>query len=335
MSEKILSTRSLLELIDLFERSIHAVANGDGQRLRGVPGWDLWRCGALSDSDLAAWTERIGYAGSYPAPLGDDRVPVDIEEDDDPGRYRYRCPETFRTKYVSADLVAVHAVDAVKLLTYLADLLGVPQAQRSGITAPTIDGVLWRLGKMRIAHAQVDAWVVRGLSSSTEKVFEHFRAPPLPDQGLIFTTGQDLPAIVMPPRAYRIVPIASALVDHAIKPYVDIDLIHRLLLAPAGTKVEKSLPVRFDRYSNTLVIATKSDKPWPIKGARQIAVVSHLFEQFENGRHWVPAREILDAVYGPKKSGRSQRIQNIFSGNLIWEDYIAGDGNGKYGFNLD
>ena len=335
MSQKSLSTRSLLELIDLFEGSIHAVADGGGQRLRGVPGWDLSRRGALSDRDLAAWTERIGYADSYPAPLGAERTPVDIEEDDDPGRYRYRCPETFRTKYVSADLVGVHAVREVTLLNHLADLLAVPQAQRNGITAPAIDGVLWRLGKMRIADAQVDAWVVRGLSSSTEKVFEHFRAPPLPDQGLIFSTGQALPDIVMPPRAYRIVPIASALIDHAIKPNIDINLIHRLLLAPAGTKVEKSLPVRFDRYSNTLVIATKSDQPWAIKGVRQIAVVSHLFEQFENGRRWVPAHEILAAVYGPQKSGRSQRIQNIFSGNLIWGDYIAGDGHGQYGFNLD
>lgn len=127
----------------------------------------------------------------------------------------------------------------------------------------------------------------------------------------------------------------TALVDYAIKPHVDIDMIHRMLLAPSGSKLEKSLPVRFDRYSNTLVIATKSDKPWPIKGARQVAVVSHLFEQLENNRRWVPAHEILAAVYGPKKSGRSQRIQNIFSGNSIWEDYIAGDGSGHYGFKLD
>ena len=335
MSQKSLSTHSLLELIDLFDRSMHAVADGDGQRLRGVPGWDLSRRVALSDRDLAAWTERIGFAGSYLAACGDERVPVDLEEDDDPGRYRYRCPETFRTKYVSAELVGVHAVNDAKLLNYLADLLGIPQAQRSGITAPAIDGVLWRLGKMRIADTQVDAWVVRGLSSSTDQVFEHFRAASLPDQGLIFTTGQSLPDIVVPPRSYCIVPIVTALVDYAIKPHVDIDMIHRLLLAPSGSKVEKSLPVRFDRYSNTLVIATKSDKPWAIKGARQIAVVSHLFEQFENGRRWVPAHEILDAVYAQKKSGRSQRIQNIFSGNLIWEDYIAGDGSGHYGFNLD
>ena len=84
MSPKSLSTRSLLELIDLFERSIHSVADGEGQRLCGVPAWDLSGRVALSDRDLAAWTEHIGFSGSYLAASGDARVPVDIEEDADP-----------------------------------------------------------------------------------------------------------------------------------------------------------------------------------------------------------------------------------------------------------
>jgi hypothetical protein len=231
--------------------------------------------------------------------------------------------------------MAVHAVTDAKLLNYLADLLGIPQAHRRGIKAPAISGVLWNLGKMRMADAQVDVWLARGFSSSIDRVFEHFRAPSLPDQGLIFTTGQALPDVVPPPRSYRIVPITGVLVEYAVKPHLDIDLIHRLLVAPSGSKVEKSLPVRFDPYSNTLVIGTKSSQPWAIKGTRQVAVVKYLFEQFENGRRWVPAHEILSAVYGPQKAGRSQRIQNIFSGNLVWEDYIANDGNGQYGFNLD
>ena len=335
MSQKSLQTRSLLELIDLFERSSHAIVDGAGQRLHGVPGWDLARCVALSDRDLAQWTECVGYAGCYPAIRGDERVPVDVEEDDAPGRYRYRCPETFRTKYVSADQVAVHAVTDIKLLNCLADLLGIPQAHRRGITAPTIGGVLWNLGKMRIADAQVDAWLARGLSSSIDRVFEHFRAASLPEQGLIFTTGQVLPDIVPPPRSYRTVPIASVLVDYAVKPHLDTDLIHRLLVAPAGSKEGKSLPVRFDPYSNTLVIATKSDKPWTIKGPKQVAVVKYLVEQFENGRHRVSAGDILVAAHGSRDAARGKRVPSIFSGNLVWEDYIAGDGNGQYGFNLD
>lgn len=334
MSPKSLSTRSLLELIDLFERSSHAVADGDGQRLHGVPGWDLSRCATLSDRDLAQWTERIGYAGCYPAPRGDESVSVEIEEDDDPGRYRYRCPETFRTKYVSADLVAVHAVTDTKLLNYLADLLGIPQAHRRGITAPAIGGVLWNLGKMRIADAQVDVWLARALSSSIDQVFDHFRAASQPEQGLIFTTGQALPDIVPPPRSYRIVPIASILVDYAVKPHLDTDLIHRLLVAPAGSKEEKSLPVRFDPYSNTLVIATKTDKPWAIKGAKQVAVVKYLVEQFENGRTRVSAGDILIAAHGSREAARGKRVASIFSSNSQWLDYIEHDDAG-YGIKLE
>lgn len=335
MSQKNLQTRSLLELIDLFERSADGIADGDGQRLHGVPGWELARCAALSDRELRQWTERLGYAGFYPATRGDERLPVEIEEDDNPERYRYRCPETFRTKYVSADAVAVHAVSEAKLLNYLADLLEIPQAHRRGITAPAIGGVLWNLGKMRIASALVDVWLTRGLATSLDQVFAYFQAASLPDQGLIFTTGQSLPCIISPPRSYRIIPVASVLLDYAIKPYIDVDLIHRLLVAPAGSQVEKSLPVRFDPYTNTLVIATKADKPWVITGKKQLAVVRYLFEQFKNGRTRVSAADILVAVYGSREAARGKRVPNIFSGNLIWEDYIAGDGNGQYWFNLD
>ncbi|KVC62679.1 hypothetical protein WI72_09530 [Burkholderia ubonensis] len=330
-----LPTHSLLELIDLFEQSSQSITDTEGQRLRGVPGWELSRRTALSAHELATWTECVGYAGGYPAPCGDETVMVDIEEDDDPGQYRYLCPDTFRTRYLPAAIAAVHVVSAAKMLHCVADLLEIPQALRGGIAAPAIEGVLWQLGRTRIADAQVDVWLVRDLATQVEQILTHFRQASLPGRGLILTTGQALPEIVSPPRDYRIVPIHDVLVEHAVSPHIDVDLIHRLLLAAPGTRIEKSLPVRFDPYSSTLVIATKSDRPWTIKGQRHIAVVRYLFEQLSNGRRWVPAHEILAAVYGAQKSGRSQRMQNLFSGNTVWEDYIANDGDGQYGFNLD
>ncbi len=329
-----LSTRSLLELIDLFERSSHAIADGNRQRLQGVPGWELVRRTALSDRELGHWTEQIGYAGFYPASRGDEHVPIEIEEDDDLERYRYRCPETFRKKYLPTEMVAVHAVSEAKLLNHLADLLGIPQAHRRGIATPAIDGVLWNLGKMRIAGAQVDVWLTRGLTTSIDRVFTHFHAASLPDQGLIFTAGQALPDILPPPRSYRIVPIASVLVDYAVKPHFDIDLIHRLLVAPVGSKVEKSLPVRFDPYTNTLVIATKSEKPWVIKGPKQVAVVKYLVEQFEKGRIRVSAGDILVAAYESRDAAKGKRVASIFSGNDTWLDYIEHDDAG-YSIKLD
>lgn len=330
-----LSTHSLLELIDLFEQSSQSITDTEGQRLRGVPGWELSRRTALSAHDLATWTECVGYAGGYPAPCGDAAVMVDIEEDDDPGQYRYLCPDTFRTKYLPAAIAAVHVVTAGKMLHYVADLLGIARALRGGVAAPAIDGVLWQLGRMRIADAQVDVWLVRDLATQVEQIFTHFQQASLPGRGLILTTGQALPEIVPPPRDYRIVPIHDVLVEHALSPHIDVDLIHRLLLAAPGETAEKSSAVSFNEYTNTLVIATRSDKPWTIKGERQIAAVRYLHEQFLNGRRWLPAHEILDAAYGNKRSGRSQRMQNLFSGNTEWEHYIANPEKGKYGFRLD
>ncbi len=50
--------------------------------------------------------------------------------------------------------------------------------------------------------------------------------------------------------------------------------------------------------------------------------------------------EVLPAGFAvdggvPGFAAVNAKFQSIFSGNLIWEDYIAGDGNGHYGFNLD
>ncbi len=330
-----LSTRSLRELLEMFEGSGQSIVDTEGQRLRGVPGWELARCQVLSDDERKQWMEHIGYAGSYPAFCGDERVPVDIEEDDVQGRYRYRCPDTFRTKYVSDDLVAVYAVRAAELLNLLADLLEIPQAYRGGIKKPAMEGMLWNMGKMRVGGVSVDAWLVRGLSSAIDQVFEHFRTASLPDQGVIFSTGYALPNIIRPPRSYRIIPLASVLMDYTDKPCLDQEMIHRWLVAPEGCREERLPPVRFDPYTSTLLIATKSDQPWVIKGSKQLAVVRYLYEQFEQGRRWVPAYEILNEVYGHQARSGSRRIQNIFSGNTVWLNYIVNDKHGNYGFNLD
>ncbi|RQS20680.1 hypothetical protein [Burkholderia sp. Bp8998] len=329
-----LSTRSLLELIALFEQSNQPIPDADGQRLQGVPGWSLSRATALSGHDLETWTECIGYASGYPAPCGDETVMVDLVEDES-GRYRYRCPETFRRKYLDTSVAAVRAVNASRLLNYIAELLGIPQALRRAIASPAIDGILWQLGRMRVADAQVDVWFVRDLSTQAAQVFAHLRQPSLPSQGLVLTSGQNLPNVVPPPRDYRIISIRDLLVEHSANPHIDADLIHRLLVSSPGTHLDKSLPVRFDPITSTLVIVTRSNRPWNIKGKRQVAAVSYLYEQLSHGRRWVPAHEILAAVYGNQKSGRSQRMQNLFSGNTVWEDYIANDGNGQYGFNLN
>jgi hypothetical protein len=238
MSQKSLSTRSLLELIDLFDRSSHAVAR--------------WRRSA------PAWRARLGSVGPFGAVrprsrgvdrphrlcrqlsgslCGDERVPVDLEEDDDPGRYRYRCPETFRTKVRRGRA----GRRSCRRRREAAELLGGPARRSAGATnrhhgaryrwravAPRQDAHCRRSGR-RLGRP--GTLVIHRSGVSSISVLR-----PLPDQGLIFTTGQGLPDIVVPPRAYRIVPIARACTRrlHAIKPNIDIDLIHRHRCWPPG-----------------------------------------------------------------------------------------------------
>lgn len=335
MSSKHLSTKSLLELLDLFERSRQPLADVDGQVLRGVPGWDLSRITSMPPKARDAWLERVGYAGSFPAPCRDEHVPVELEEDDDPSRYRYRCPETFRLKFLETAEAAVYAVRPTAFLGVVADLLDIPKALRKGIDSPSIDGVLWNLGKARVGPAHTDVWFARGLAQSVEDVFRHFHSPTIPDQGLILTSGQPLPEFVRPPRNYRFAAVRQVLVDYVTTPTVDMDLLHRILATPADGTLRPLLPVHFDEYTNTLTIRSKSNKPWMIKGERQAAAVRYMYEQAVNDRWLLSAGEILAAAYSDKKAARSQRMQNLFSGNIHWEDYIDNPEKGKYRFRLD
>ncbi len=335
MSSHPLSTQSLLDLTDLFEHSRQPLADIEGQRVCGVPGWDVARMTSLAPNAMEGWVDCVGYAGSFPAPCGDERVSVNLEDDDDPSRYRYRCPETFRLKYVAAAEAGVYAVRPAAFLGTVAELLAIPQALRKGIDAPTINGILWNLGKARIGPAHTDVWFVRGLDQSVEDVFRHFHAPTLPDQGLILTSGRPLPEFIRPPKNYRFAALRDVLVDYVTTPTLDMDLLHRILAAPADGTLRPVLPVHFDAYTNTLTIRSKSNKPWVIKGERQAAAVRYMYEQALNNRWLLSAGEILAAAYPDKPTARSQRMQNLFSGNTELDDYIFNPEKGKYGFRLD
>ena len=208
MALRPLSTRLLLDLLDLFEQSSQAIGDAKGQRLHGIPGWHIINRTSLSADEISAWTERVGYVGSYPADIRDECVAVDLHEDDGPDRYWYRCPETFRKKYVSAADAAVYTLSAPKLLNQIATLLDIPQALRRMIDTPAIEGVLWQLGEARIGPARAPVWFARGLSQSADAVFRHLRLLTLPEQGLILISGQPLPDFVQPPRNYRFATIA-------------------------------------------------------------------------------------------------------------------------------
>lgn len=335
MPARPLSTQSLLELLDLFEQSDQSITDADGQRLRGIPGWDLARLQSLRHQDRLEWLICNGYAGRYPASSGDEHVPVELEEDDDPKQYAYRCPETFRKKFVPASEVAVYSVSVPKILGLIATLLETPTAHRRGIESPAIDSVLWNLGNTRIGSSHVDVWFVRGLARSADVVFRHFHSPTLVEQGLILSSGQPLPEFIRPPRNYRFATMRQVLVDYVPKPCIDMTLLDRILTTPADGTLPSVLAVYFDEIKNVLTIRTKKD-PWHIKGDRQAAAVKYMYQQACRDRWLLDAGEILAAAY-PKgqELGRSRTMQSLFSGNNDWRQYIANPEKGKYSFCMD
>lgn len=337
MSSKRLPTRSLLDLIDLFERSNQSISNLEGQRLQGVPGWDVIGKTSLTAPDIGKWTECIGYAGHYPAPCDGDRMQVELTEGDDSARYHYRCPETFRKKYVSAEMVAIYTVPPAKLLNVSADLLEIPQVLRSGIEHPAIQGVLWHLGKARIGPTMVDIWFARALAETVDLVFRHFQSTAVPEQGLILTSGALLPAFVRPPRSYRFATMQQVLVDYMPQPCIDMTLLHRILSLPADGVLPPVMAVHFDGVGNVLTIRSKNS-PWHIKGKRQAASIKYMYAQAQLGRWELDASEILAAAYPERRTEESRRgltMQKLFSGNKVWREYICNPQKGKYCFCLD
>ena len=236
-------------------------------------------------------------------------------------------------KYLLADEAAVFVVSAPKLLHLIADLLEIPQAHRRGIDHPLLDGTLWLLGRTRMGPIHVDIWVVRDLATTVEDVFRHFYDTSLPDQGLILTCGPLLPQFVRPPRNYRSAALHAVLIDYLPKPRFDIDLLYRILTAPADASLRPVLPVYFDEYSGRLDIRGKNG--WHVKGERQQLAVKYMYEQALHNRWRLDGGEILAAAYRDKPSARSRRIQQLFSGNQQWEDYIEHPERGKFGFKID
>lgn len=334
MSQKSLSTRSLLDLLALFEQSDSPILDVEGNRLYGVPGWTVAATTSLDQRELTAWSDRVGYSGSYSVPNGDERTQVALQEADHPNFYRYRCPETFRMKQVAADAVAVFDVNTNRLLNELADLLNIAQVLRAGIQRPRVERTLWKLGDARIGPALTPVWLVRGLSAHVDQVYQSLLDTRLPDQGLILSAGHDLPPIVRPPRNYRVAYLRDALVDYSPTPRMDVHYLERILSSNEEGIKPSALPVEF--ANGVLRIRTKTDT-WTVKGERQPLAVAYMYEQARQGRWELDASEILAAAYPERKTDEDRKglkMQDLFKGNDKWREFIANPTKGKYAFNL-
>jgi hypothetical protein len=329
-----LTTPSLLELCNLFELSGVGITSTEGKYLHGIPHWEMRGIPLFIAKEIQPWLDCIGFAGQILVDRDDDRVEVDLMETDERDFYQYRCPETFRMKLIPASQVAVHAVNPGRFLHHIADLLAIPMALRKGIETPAIDGVLWHLGKAALGSAHVDIWLARGLAWSAEDVFEQLNSASLPDRGLVLTTGKPISKLIRPPRDYRIVPLADVLIHSMAEPAIDKTVLYQCLIQTPGSPLQKTLPVQWDAINQTLTINIRTLKPWVIKGKKQAAAVDYLFKQAMNGRDWLPAHEILNAINPNAKTARASRMQSLFSGTVDWTNYITTNGKGHYGFKL-
>ena len=326
-----LSTQSLLDLIKLFEQSVQTLVDEDGQILTGIPGWKLRQCEALDSERISEWCDCIGYAGYYPASYGNYHCDVDVFPDDESNRYLYRCPETFRLRKIEPEEIAIYHPREEQFLNAMADLLDIPVTLRSGISKADIQGILWRIGKVRVGHTLTDVWVARGLALSVDAVFQRLQQTDLSDLGIILTAGNSLPAILRVPRHYRVITIKEVIDSTQNKARIDMEKL-RLLVTGANFTDESSMsPVHFDEYTNTLTIRT-NPTPWMIRGPKQAAAIKYMVEQTNKGRGELSAAEILNAAYGAQSIGRSRRMQNLFSGNEVWRDYITSHRKGFWEF---
>jgi hypothetical protein len=326
-----LSTQLLLDLIKLFEQSVQQVVDEDGQLLTGIPGWKLRQYEALDVEQISEWCDCIGYAGYYPAPYGNEHYDVDVIQDDESDNYLYRCPETFRLRSIEPAEIAIYSPREELFLNAVADLLDIPMVHRSGIAQPDIQATLWRLGKVRVGHMLTDVWVARGLVFSLEAVFQRLQQTDLSDLGIILTTGNPLSRIITVPRHYRVVPIKEVIDSTQNVARIDMERISRLVNGANFIDENPMSPVHFDEFTSTLTIRT-NPTPWVIRGPKQAAAIKYMVEQSNKGRWELTAAEILNAAYGAQSIGRSRRMQNLFSGNEVWRDYITSHRKGFWEF---
>ena len=151
----------------------------------GVPGWSAFGTDVF-DAEAAGAVDRLRrLRRKLPASLDDELVNADLTEDEQADRYRYRCPQTFRWKFVPAAEVAVYSVRPAAILSTIADLLGIARRLCERDRCAAAGRFPLAFGEGRIGPALTDVWLVRGLARSVEEVFRHFNQTSLPDQGLI------------------------------------------------------------------------------------------------------------------------------------------------------
>jgi len=175
-------------------------------------------------------------------------------------------------------------------------------------------------------------WLARGMDVNVDEVFQSLLDTRLPEQGLVLCHGRELPRVIRPPRNYRVAYLHDALVDYSPSPCMDVHYLERVLTSDEDGIKPSALPVDF--ANGVLRIRTKTET-WVIKGEKQLKAVAYMYEQAQLGRWELDASEILAAAYPERRTEESRKglkMQNLFSGNEMWREFIVNPEKGKYAF---
>lgn len=316
-------------LIEAFEASVDTRISLDGQVLMGFP---RWRVPRLLGNDHDAIRERyidvVGYAGSYMTYFGDERVDVDLEEDDSSDTVMYLCPETMGWQRLPIEDVQVWQIKERQFLHEVADLLNIPQAQRRGIEQPLIDHALWKLGSAKLSEGfHIPVLVARSLGLHLDQILSVLATQP---PSLVLCTSRQL--LEYWPPGVRVCRLADAIIPHLEKPTLDVKWLYQQAIGDLnGSNVPDNFPVQYDDATQVLSIRGKPD--WRLKGAKQPKAIQHMIQQALIGRWKLSSKEILDATKSNGQVGGSRTMSSLFK-NTPWEDYIVNVTRGMYSFNL-
>jgi len=326
-----MTNQLLRELVQLFEISNSEVSSGDGQYTRGIPAWRLRRYASINGQQSSNWFTLVGYADYCIAPCYDEDVEVVVEYDDELGGYGYRCPETFKWRRIAEENLAIYEPKTDRLLHAIADIIDIPQAFRGGIEKPVIENLLWKLGKIRIGRADIDVWMCKRFCQNLGVVYDYLERPAIPELGILLTCGGPIADMLRRPKRFHIVRLLDMLPTNSDTAAIDQTIIALLTTRSETAVLDSSCPVNFNELTNTLTLHNHPE-PWVIKGPLQIKAIRYMAEQAIKGRWDLPAGEILNAVYGTQKVGRSRRMQDLFKSNAQWRSYITNRENGIWGF---
>ena len=318
------------KLLSLFEQSRQIHFNTDGQKILGIAAWDMQKTlHGFSKVHFEPWLKLTGFTGYVELDLDEGTAYVDVEEAEDPWQVMYRDPSSFRRGVIPLAATEVEQVDEEKILNGVADLFHVPQVLRGGIYKPEISGALWCLGEAPLDYGyKSEIWLVRNLPVNWPYIGRSLSGKG--KRGILLTTSNVDLSMWPTLEGFSLYKLDDFIVRGKSKTVIDQALLYRNEVSYEPLGEAKPMPISYDLYQRRLTITGK--EPWILKGDKQAKAVRYMYEQAQNDRWELPAKEILLAANGSTNGAR--RMSSLFSSNGLWDQYIVSSRRGYYGFSV-